>query len=288
MMSVPPDEVKEDGWDWENVNTSLFRRGYRRGKDHAGMRGGVVVFHPYRVKKAYQQEFRRSGIKRDIGFWKEIRERVNVGADLCEFVNLSPHLHAIVIGNPKGHSCKDFVVRYRDDEAHVPKELALKDIVAYLFYLITHTGVLTHLKKYKRGVRRQPTHTVRSFGSLFRADAKKLLGPDEYEKLCKEIAELLGMKYENGELSYPDSCEDMATSEEQPIWVSIYKLGSYLNDEKWLSSLSLTQTNFWLAVYRFWRARGRPPDLEDFGVLLRIPDDVKLYREVSGDEADEL
>ncbi|GAI72406.1 unnamed protein product, partial [marine sediment metagenome] len=163
--------------------------------------------------------------------WKLIRERVQRGERLGEFVKLGPHSHAIVFGDPRAHSCDDFVLAFRDDDSGVPKKLETsKDVVGFLFYLATHTGVLNHLRKYRRGVQRRKTHTIRAFGCA-RARAIELLPPAEYEALAKEIAELLGMEWVDGELRYPASVKDFDTSDAGIEWIPLHELGGYLSNE---------------------------------------------------------
>jgi hypothetical protein len=284
VCSVPPKEVK-DRWSWDRVNTSLFRRGYRRLHDH-GIDGGVAVFHPYRIKSAWKFAFRRSGIYEDIGMWKVIRERVQDGEDFYKFVEIGPHVHGIVFGDPKAHECEDYLIRFKDED-HVPIELdEVSDVVALLRYLLSHTGVITHVKPYRRHggrgivVRKQVTHTIREFGILFRLDPSKLLPPDELEALRCEIALALGMVWSNGELGYPAYRKELDTSDDGLEWVSIHKLGSYLGNEAWLTALSYSQAKFWLRVWKFIAKMGRPPDPNE----VKPPPDVAVFTE--GDDLD--
>jgi len=279
VCSVPPSEVK-DRWSWDRVNTSLFRRGYRRLNDH-GIEGGIAVFHPYRIKPSWKWAFRRSGVHEDIGMWKVIRERVQEGEDLHNFVELGPHIHGIVFGYPKAHECSDYLVRFNDRD-HVPIELEeLPDVVALLRYLLSHTGVLAHLKLYRRHrsggvvVRKQVTHTIREFGALFRFDPSELLPPAELEALRCELALALGMVWSNGELGYPAYCKELGTSDDCLEWVSIYRLPTYLGNEAWLTALSHSQAKFWLAVLEFMARMGRPPDPGE----VKPPGDVAVFME---------
>jgi hypothetical protein len=282
-MSVPPREVNRR-WDWDRVNMSLFRRGYRRIREH-GVDGGIAIFHPYRIKKRWQSNFRAMGVDRDVGMWDEIRRRVQDGENLFKFVKLGPHVHGIVFGRPKAHECDDYVIRFNDDDLHVPKELELEDVIGLLMYLISHTGVLNHLRAYKRHrgrglvVRKQMTHTVRAFGSLFRLDPRELLGDDEFNRLASEIATKLGMVWQNGELGYPASCKELATSDKTIEWIPIRRLHDYLSDEAWLTALSWSQSRFWFDVLEFMVKKGRPPDL---GELHPPPDVLEFYERLDG------
>ena len=269
LMSVPPAEVVDEEWDWERVNTSLFRRGYRR-LSKVGIDGGNAVFHPYRIKKVWKDEFRATGIHNDVGMWQVIRERVQGGASLYEFVDLGPHVHGIVFGKPEEHTGSDFLIQFNDEGSPgVPKELSLSDIVGFLFYLITHTGVLKHITGYKKHhgkddevkVRKRVTHPIRSFGCLFRVRAEDLLSVDAYNELATEVAGKVGMRWSDaGTLEYPASCKELGTGDEGVVWVPIHQLSGFIGDIEWFSRLSGTQMRFWLEVERFMVDRGRPPD----------------------------
>lgn len=292
LFSVPPNAVND--WEWGRVNRSLFRRGYRR-SHNVGVNGGVAVFHPYRVKKIWQQQFRRGGIGlhpndpnyESAGFWKEIRRRAQHGESLFNFVNLGPHIHAIGFGSPQAHECQDYVIRFFDNGLGSPIPLTLKDIIGLLFYLITHTGVLNHLKAYKRHgsdrltIRRQQTHTIRAWGDLHHINPKRLLGETAYQELCKEIAELIGMGWdsESGELVYPASRKDFETIK----WIPIYQLGKYLAKEGFLSQLSYAQTNYWLMIVREIQDRG-PPIYGEYPP----PDDIAVFAEVEPASPDDM
>ena len=382
IMSVPPDKVR-DRWSWDLVNTSLFRRGIRRGKTKAGITGGYNVFHPYRIRpnwKAYFR-FRSNAGDSEAKWWDQIRQRVQDGESLYKFVELSPHVHGIVFGDPRAHSSNDFFIGFDDDEFNNPKEMELLDVVKYLQYLISHTGVITHQtthNKYayyllnddgsrKRGIRfkeycdykksnrqksktaevklervlvgvkirKQVTHTIREFGVLFRFDPKKAfvksvwgnlkrkviaenpvsdselcntrglhvgrlnrrkvrlwqskidcltleLASAEFDKLCSEIAGMIGMEWVNGELRYAPSSRELGTSDAGITWVSIHKLSSYMARDSFLNSLSYSQAQYWFEVLRFMDktvGKGRPPELDEVGSP-NPPGDVKIFAEV--------
>lgn len=292
VLSVPPSEVNEK-WKWERINTSLFRRGYRRLREHAGVNGGVMVFHPYRIKTGWQYAFRRKGIHQDVGMWKVIRERVQKGEPLYKFVKLGPHAHAIVFGEPEAHECKDYVIKFHDED-NLPIVLELEDVIAFLRYLISHTGVLNHLAEYRRHtvkkeyrrpgsatttVRHRQTHTIREFGALFRIDPRALLPPDVFDALATEIAGRLGMVWENGALSYPAYPQELATSELQPEWIPIHQLGVYLDCEAWITSLGMNLTYYWSHVWHFIKTMGRPPDFADGEGEVKHPAELLVFAE---------
>lgn len=283
LMSVPPAMVDGE-WDWERVNTSLFHRGYRRIKE-CGVKGGVVAFHPYRIKKVIQVEFRASGVHRDVGMWKIIRKRVQDGDNLYDYVDLGPHVHGIVFGEPSEHRSPDYLIRFNDKgNDGRPKELNLRDIVGYLFYLLTHTGVLNHMAGYKKHhsvgdedsikVRKRVTHPIRSFGSLFRVKAEELLSVDVYNELARRVAKMVGMVWGfDGELRYPASCKEFDLSDEGVDWVPIHQLYGLINDIDQFNRLSGTQQRFWLDVWEFMMDHGRPPDPDE----VVAPADIEVF-----------
>ncbi|GAI68902.1 unnamed protein product [marine sediment metagenome] len=289
IMSVPPDKVTT--WNWSGINMSLFRRGYRR-IHNKGVGGGVVVFHPYRLNAYARGRWLRAGNGRckkrgngDVAIWRWVRARVQLGENLYSFVKLGPHAHVIGFGEAHPHSCKDYVIKFEGGYRH-PEPLALKNVVGYLFYLSTHAGVLDHLKAYKRHrskkgeltVRKQKTHTIREFGNLFRINPKELLGEAGFNALASEIATMLGMEWKDGELGYPAFHKELDTSGKEIEWVPIYQLGTFLNNEAWLTSLSYFQTKFWLSIYKFMREYRHPPEIGD----IKPPPDIACYIEREG------
>lgn len=260
IFSVRARTVLKEGWTWDRITDGLFRRGYRRSKK-VGVNGGLAIFHPYRIKPSVKLELKRGGERRDVGMWKIIRARVNAGEPLSKFTDLGPHIHAIIFGEPQEHASKDFLIRFNSEEG-IPRKLnTTKEVVAFLFYLITHTGVLNHLRQYPSGVHRRATHTVRSFGVLHRLDPTKILGTIDFALLASEIADLIGMKWAESGLVYPASSKEFDTPDDTIEWIPIFKLNSYLSKDSWLNSLHLDQQKFWFAVLKFMMLNRRPPDL---------------------------
>ncbi len=276
IFSVAAQRVFDEGWTWDRITRGLFRRGYRRSKK-VGVDGGLAIFHPYRIRPTIKRELKLSGEHKAVGMWKLIRARVNAGEPFEKFARLGPHVHAVVFGDPRAHVSKDFVINFNDDDNGIPRKLdTTKEVVAFLFYLITHTGILTHLRQYPAGVHRRATHTVRAFGTLHRLDPKAALDPAAYDLLAREIAGLVGMAWINGELVYPASAKEFDTPDNEIEWIPIYRLGKYLSNDAWLSSLSYSQTIFWLSVLKSMKLLGRPPD---FGTTpyFTVPNDIAVY-----------
>jgi len=314
IFSVREKDVRGEDWDWERVNTSLFHRGYRRGKNIAGIDGGYGIFHPFRLnRRALGAPTQLEDVADDISMWMKVRAMVNEGkADLNYLTKFGPHTHALVFGSPKEHTCEkgDFILRFKDDGYGRPIELPFveegKDgnqrypVVGYLMYLITHTGILTIQTQYNRYLRdrqtgkfildeigekivkrknfqRKQTHTIRAWGCLYRIDPKELLGEAEYHDLAHELANAVGMAWdeEAEDIYYPGKNESKNQRKEIEI-IPIWKIFDYLAQEEWINKLSQSQLNFWNEVAAFLRANGITPDPDD----LKPPDDIEAHFEI--------
>lgn len=276
VFSVSPEKVKT--WTWERVNMSLFRRGYRRAKNHAGIEGGVAIFHPYRIKKKWKKYFRRAG-ESQVGMWKLIRARVRAGASLYDYVDLGPHVHSIVFGNPKAHSSKDFLLAFKDDDEGAVQLKDYRAVVAFLFYLLSHTGVLTQLRSYASGVHVRRIHCIRTYGKLHNLDPLTWLFPEEWARLAKKIAAAMKMEFHNGQLSYPASPQGFETSDPHD-WVPIYELYDYLKSDAWVSSLNPEQLRYFSVLAQYMTLNDRPPEP---GELTPPPSVVEEFAEVHED-----
>ncbi|KXB05830.1 hypothetical protein AKJ51_04705 [candidate division MSBL1 archaeon SCGC-AAA382A20] len=256
LFSVPPTEVS-GSWDWNRVNTSLFRRGYRRGRKHR-IQGGVNVFHAHRIKKKYQAKFQEMGIgsgERDVGYWIDgVREDVLDLGNWKEYVNFGPHSHGVGFGEPKGHKselfyCRDcenrtdeideaggecpkcgscntvptFILRVNDKNGS-PKRQDLEGVVAYCRYLLSHVGVLQNKDTFNNPTRR--------WGCVGRERKFKVQGgiklleegievrKKKLKEIKKEVAQLVGMEWsEEGGLFYPGEEEDQEYN-----WRPIYEV----------------------------------------------------------------
>jgi len=252
VASVPEDEART--WNWERLNNSLFRRFYRRG-EKVGIEGGCGIFHSFRLldfaKKRLSDLGYGSG-DMDAGYWKGVRENALNLDSWRSYVRFSPHLHAIVFADPEEHRGDDFVIRFKDDDYGNPVKLELDDVIGLLFYLVTHVGVGSEFQ----------TKVTRIFGDVYSFDPKKELSEEEFDELAQEIAEKVDMVWdsEEEELTYEDD------SEKDYNWVSVWKLGEYLNGvdyEEWREGVSEAYKEFLDILWsRTWVLRN-PPPLED-------------------------
>jgi len=252
VASVPEDKAQT--WNWKRLNNGLFRRFYCRG-ENVGIDGGYALFHSYRLLKFAKRRLAQLGYgsgEMDAGYWKGVRENALNLDSWRSYVRFSPHLHAIVFGDPQEHEGDDFIIRFKDDDYGNAVELDLDDVIGLLFYLITHVGVGSEFQ----------TRVTRSFGELYNIDPEELLGEEEFDELAREIAEKVGMLWdsEEGELAYEDD------SERDYNWVSVWKLKEYLNGEdykEWREGVSDDYLAFLDILWsKCWVLR-KPPPLVD-------------------------
>jgi len=251
VCSVPPSKAKT--WNWNRLNESLFRRGYRRMSD-IGVVGGYALFHPFRIVKRFKNELRNEGWgtgELDAGYWKGIRNNALDLSSWSDYVKFSPHLHTLVLGSPEKHDCSDFVIRFKSSSGS-PNPLSVDEVIGYLFYIITHVGVCREFKS-------RPT---RSFGVLYNIEPSDFLTDSEYNSLASRLADKIGMVWNSGdnELNYKSN------ESSEYDWVPVWKLDDYLtlNEyEDWRDSISDRYKEFLDIVWsRTWVLR-HPPPLEN-------------------------
>lgn len=132
VMSVKPEVAKT--WDWNNFETSLFRRGYRRAQK-LGVVGGVGICHPFRIKAGIKEMFNKEGVK-DHFFAAAKKDVLKLGS-WRDYVKFGYHEHSI--GFP------GYFDQHEDHEFVIKKYTVLEDlesVVKHLLYLIGHSGVV--------------------------------------------------------------------------------------------------------------------------------------------------
>ena len=236
VFTVPPSDVGE--WSWEDVNTRLFRRGYRRGRS-VGLDGGYMLFHPYRIRPEKKIALRKTGYGRrrfgaEAGLWQGVRKNALDLNTWRDYLNLSPHNHGIVFGDPQSHKGKDYVIAFKDDRQGRPEPKTLKEIIAYSWYLITHVGVK----------RDQETRATRSWGCLRQFDPSESLDRELYEKLCNDVAGMIGMEWSVDDGLHYQSTEDHSEHD----WVDIWEVFSYVGSRDWCEYIEPKLVEFWRKV----------------------------------------
>lgn len=238
--SVHPSE--SSNYTWKDFNLNVFKKGYREAKK-LGVVGGCAIFHPYRVKEAIKRELAKLGYgngknteEGNAGHWKGVKADALGYGDFRSYVKLGPHVHSV--GFPEWieqHEDKDFVIKkYASLES-------MEDVVRHVRYLVTHAGI----------VKDDITQSIRFWGCFHASsknyfNAKDYLGEWDYEALCKEIANIMGMKWDwkhglhhLGEVK-PDD------------FVSIHRLGSYLRSD-WVNELPEEFVHFWQYIWNLYR-----------------------------------
>lgn len=241
VMSVPPEETGT--WDWDDINTSLFRRGYRRFRENESERvrcpdvgtkghsveecpgcyevkaevGGFSMFHPARVSEDAKEELQRQGYGSGGdkgGYWVGVREDVLDRGDWRNYVEFGPHVHNV--GFPsyiQSHEGEDFLVK------KYARLDGLDDTIGHVRYLLSHVGI-------RNGA--ELGNATRSWGLFHHVSeswkgAEEELSEGEYERLAERIAEELGYEWEGGELVHEGESErcpecNVSVSEFHDIW----------------------------------------------------------------------
>jgi len=118
-------------------------------RDH-GLMGGLIIFHPYRIKDEIKDQLSR--IKSDKKYWILIRENALNLPTWQDYVYFSPHFHVISYGfiakSNEFYNKTGWVYKNRGS---LKKD---EDIAGCLFYALSHAGVM------------DDKHTVTWFGSL--------------------------------------------------------------------------------------------------------------------------
>jgi len=270
VFSVPPGSVTQ--WTWPDVNTRLFKRGYRRARA-VGVTGGVAAFHPFRIKperkaELYEAGYAQHGKGAEAGLFQGVRKDALGLGDWLEYLDLSPHLHGLMFGQVQGHRGDDFLIRFLEDGPGHPKELDIKDIVAYLMYILSHVG-------FKNDENMKATRT---FGKLHNFKPEVELDPDVYNQLCQKVAAMLDMAWNPADgLHYPSN-----DIEDDREWVPIYHVFTYVHCEDWMCSIDGTRATFWDRLATM---------LMDQGVVqmgdIEHPDSIDVVGELCPDDEDE-
>lgn len=233
----------------------------------AGIEGGTVVTHPFRTNESGDELYRtvreHGDIDDDTGKWQVLRESCESHDELTEYVEASPHYHALAAADdidgskaPDGwiveniRSFKAF--HYRDTEAY-------RDMVATAYYVLTHGAV------------KEDRSTTTYFGSVHpnSFDPEEAVGARKWRKIQREAEEAVkGVSEEAAEEDDhvchhgPRECpHDDCTAHV----VDVLYLDEYLDDDDFISHvLSFRDGRKRLAQLRgalaYWQKRtDRPP-----------------------------
>lgn len=231
-----------------------FSRAYELAKSK-GIRGGVAVFHGYRVLKAVQDEFREADP--NMGIWRWVRtERPENWRSLTYW---SPHYH--VIGLCRDLEADDpdsqdgWVIRRAPTRFAPMKSLSdresYNDVVGAVRYLMSHAT-------FEAGTSRD---CVRWFGELattkFRPDEELSEGALEtIERVTEEVVGASDDRDEevvHGDETEP--CEECGAQSRSPIWDAGYAL----QDPGWCHRIGRDQQRRLSAAFEWAIGERRPP-----------------------------
>jgi hypothetical protein len=259
VMSPPEGEVR---------TLSDVSQGYRDAYELAqekGVRGGVVVFHGFRVTDKGERLFEAA---KDAGVWeveedgkkwafvrsreKRLERGIGEGEDWRGLTYWSPHWHVLGL-------CEEFEADDPDkQEGWVARNIrslerfqlhnseGYEDMVGAARYLLSHGSFETGTSK----------DCVRWFGELattkFSPEGELSEGTlSVVERMAKEAAE---SHEERGEGPEEDECENCGSASMSPIW----EAGGALMDKGWCQRIGREQQRKLTAAFE-WSIGERPP-----------------------------
>lgn len=218
-----------------------FRDAYQIAKDK-GVRGGVAIFHGWRVSQWAKDAFQELNDANlvDGGLWKWVREHDRDWRDLTYW---SPHWH--IIGLSRDFEANDpdaqdgwVAERIRSLKSFKTTEMeGFKDMVGCSMYLLSHTGFEADTSK----------DSIRWFGDLattkFSPEEELSTGKWNVIKRKAEQAAQPGRGEDDeseGEGFFEeeeDACDNCGSTSFSPIWDA----GRALQDRSWVKSIGRGQ-----------------------------------------------
>jgi hypothetical protein len=247
VASPPPGEVRT------LTDVARYRGKAQDRLKESGVRGGVMVFHGFRVKQSVKETYweLRDADAVSGGLWQFVREN---GRDWRSQTYWSPHFH--VIGSAVEFDADDgedaWVIR-RLSSADSLKSLA--DTEAYTSVAKMSRYILSHATFEPGGVR-----AVSWFGALHSTqfDPEAELSTGALATVERKVGEAVGTGSENrssGESVEEPACEeDGCEGELRPIWDA----GGFLMDMDWCESVG-REAEHRLAVAFEWAIGERQP-----------------------------
>lgn len=235
-----------------------YRDAYSLAKEK-GIRGGVAIFHGYRVKQSVKDDFEIEDP--DMGVWKWLlEERPENWRDLTYW---SPHYHVIGLcrdmGENKpdeqdgwvieridrsgGRSAFEPVSGPRDTDSH-------EEVIRTFRYLLSHAT-------FESGTSRD---CIRWFGSMATTqfNPESELSDGVYNVLERKVKETVGDGDEeeiDGEGGEPESCECCGAKSFSPIWSA----GAALADPSWCDEIGREKERRLNAAFEWAIGERLPP-----------------------------
>lgn len=245
-----------------------YRDAYELAKEK-GVRGGVVIFHGFRVtdrgKRLFAEAQERGAWvpEEDGKLWAFVRSRekriergIGEGAEWRSLVYWSPHYHILGL-------CEDFEAddpeaqdgwvarRIRPlDSFQLHEDAGYEDMVGAARYLLSHSTFETDTSK----------DCVRWFGSL----ATTKFSPEEelsegalsvVERKAREAAGVVDERGEGPGEEEPDPCENCGGTSRSPIW----EAGGALMDPGWCDRIGREQERKLTAAFEWAIGERHPP-----------------------------
>jgi hypothetical protein len=247
VASPPPGEVRT------LTDVGRYRRKAQERLKQRGVRGGVMVFHGFRVKQEVKEtywELRDAGAVSG-GLWQFVREN---GRDWRSQTYWSPHYHVIgaALEFEADDSEDDWVIRRLSSADSLR---SLRDDGAYTSVAKMSRYILSHATFEPDGVR-----AVTWFGELHSTqfDPEAELSAGALSVIERKAAEAVGRPVEDGAGSESDDerrCEeDDCDGELHAIWDA----GLFLMDMDWCESVG-REAEHRLAVAFEWAVGERQP-----------------------------
>jgi len=280
VFSVPPTEGRRFSID--DINTRLFRRGYRRARRQCEIEGGYAFFHPARLPDRIEKELREEGYGPGGelgGYWRGVRADALELGDWRRYANYSPHGHSIGFpGWIEPHEGDDFLVRKYDQLEDV------ESVVNHTRYLMTHRGTLSG-----EGTLR----AIRPWGLMHHAangwdGAEDELGEDGYAQVACAVARVMGGEWSPSEgLHYPEENPETCPNCDTPkrdfidLW-DLPRLASSKNQGglEWRNRLTDSQWRFFQELIEILHHEQSPRLYR--GDIVH-PDDVVVWVDGDGD-----
>lgn len=280
VFSMNPQTAKKELKTFAQVNRNIFQRGYHLSKK-MGIVGGVSVFHPFRISKTMQDALRKyrktskkASFKGDVGFWNMIRENVLKLPSFYDYVTVSPHAHTICFGkNPSGNTTKKVIVRINGDNK--PKRMKeIKNVVAYVRYILTHAGVINIDGKIVCPTRR--------YGICYNRSADDNFIPESVLiDINEKVADALGMKWTvDGGLEYVDDDREPDLHD----WMPLYNLCFMMSGIRYITKNEKIIRYFELLEAYITMNNGSLPPPN----VIEVPEGVVIVEEINKTTLEEI
>lgn len=227
-----------------------FRDAYELAKER-GVRGGVCLFHGFRVREAVKEEFRAEDP--DGGIWKWIRERPEDWRDLTYW---SPHYHIVGLARDIEADTGDSGDVWRFRRIRSLKRFSLTDPEAYDDMAGLSRYLLSHLTFESDA----STDSVRWFGELSTAkfSPERELSEGALSTIQRYAEEVVGSVDDRGDGDGHEEdceCEECGASSRSPIW----EAGHALMDQSWCERIGREQQRRLSAAFEWAIGERRPP-----------------------------